>query len=398
MKYRKFGSIDFKVSALGFGAMRLPTRRNSILSRVKSEEAIKIIRSGIDQGINYIDTAWPYHLGASEKIIGQALKDGYREKVFLVTKSPIFILRKPEDFDKYLRQQLDRLQLESVDGYLLHGLSRNRLIKVKELGLLEKLEEAREKGLIKYIGFSFHDTLPVFKEILEMYNWDIVQIQYNYMDTGLQATTEGLKLAYEKGMATVIMEPLKGGRLANPPEEALEIMRKAKSQRTPVDWALQFLWNLPEVSTVISGMGSQKMVDENCQSADKSGINSLNDDDKQIITELAEVFRKKILVPCTTCQYCMPCPSGVDIPDNFALLNNFNQDVGIRKWLTRRKYKKLASKEKNVNLEKQNGNATICTECLECIEKCPQEINIPEELKKVHAILGEKKEVSEYYH
>lgn len=397
MKYRKFGSINFEVSALGFGAMRLPTRRKSMLSRVNTKEAIKIIRSGIDQGINYIDTAWPYHLGGSEKVIGEALKDGYREKVFLVTKSPIFIFRKSEDFDKYLKQQLERLQVDYVDGYLLHGLSRGRLKKVKELDLINKMIEAKEKGLIKYIGFSFHDTLPVFKEILELYNWDICQIQYYYMDTGLQATTEGLKLAHEKGIATVIMEPLKGGQLANPPEEALEIMKNAKTKRTPVDWALQFLWNLPEVDTVISGMGSQQMVDENCQSAEKSGINSLNDDDILIINQLAEIYRKKILIPCTACQYCMPCPYGVDIPDNFAILNNYNQDKGIRKWLTRRKYKTLESRRNRINLENPNGNATLCAKCNECIEKCPQEIQIPVELEKVHAILAEKKNVSDYY-
>jgi len=391
------GSLGWEVSALGFGAMRLPTRRKSMLSRVKREEAVKIIRSGFDQGITYIDTAWPYHFGGSERAIGEALKDGYREKVIIVNKSPIFLIRKAEDFDKYLQVGLDRMDVDYIDIYLFHGLNRKNWQKVKELNLLKKMEEARDKGLIKYIGFSFHDTLPVFKEIIDYYDWDVCQIQHNYMDVELQATSEGLKYAHEKDIAVIVMQPVKGGQLANPPQEALDVMAKAKNKRTPVDWALQFLWNLPEVSVVISGMGSQQMVDENCRSADKSGINSLDEDDLKIINELAEIYRKNILVPCTTCNYCMPCPYGVNIPDNFALLNNYNQDKGLRKWMTRGKYKRLASKEKHVNLEIPNGDATICTECNECIEKCPQEIQIPDELKKVHAILGKKEEISDHF-
>jgi len=175
-------------------------------------------------------------------------------------------------------------------------------------------------------------------------------------------------------------------------------MKKAKNKRTPVDWALQFLWNLPEVSAVISGMGNQQMVDENCQSADKSGINTLNEDDTKIINELAEIFRKNILVPCTACQYCMPCPYGVNIPDNFALLNNYNQvSSRIRKFIERRNYKKLVGTMKKEDLENPNGNASICTQCMECVEKCPQNIQIPDELEKVHAILEKRKDVSEFY-
>lgn len=396
MKYRKLGSIDFQVSALGFGAMRLPSRLG-MLGGIKKKEAIKILRSAIDQGVNYLDTAWFYALGGSEKIIGEALKDGYREKVFLVTKSPVAIMRKPEDFEKYLQQQLDRLQVDYVDGYLLHGLNRSRLKQVKKFGLLKKLDEAREKGLIKYTGFSFHDTLKVFKEIVDMYNWDLCLVQHNYMDTNYQAQSEGVKYAYDKGLAVVVMEPLRGGLLANPPQEAKDVMNKAKTKRTPVDWALQYLWNKPEVASVISGMSAQYMVDENCASADNSGINSLNKDDLTIIDELVDIFRKSILVPCTSCLYCMPCPSGVNIPDNFVMLNQFNHSKGLRRILARRKYKHLASKEKDLIIKDPNGNATFCTECMECIEKCPQSINIPEELKKVHKILGEKKEVSEFY-
>ncbi|GAG97102.1 unnamed protein product, partial [marine sediment metagenome] len=235
-------------------------------------------------------------LEQAKKVLGEALKDGYREKIFLVTKLPMFLVRKTEDFYKYLNQQLKSLQTDYLDAYFFHGLSRNSFKKVKELKLMEKMEEAKEKGLIKRIGFSFHDTLPVFKEIIDYYKWDLAQIQYNYMDTAIQATHEGLKYAHEKGIAVVVMEPVKGGKLANPTEEALEIMNKASTQRTPVDWALQYVWNQPEVAVVLSGMGSIKMIDENVESASKSGINSLSEEDNKIITELAGIYRKSILV------------------------------------------------------------------------------------------------------
>ncbi len=391
------GTLGWEVSALGFGLMRLPTRRKSMLSRVNFNEAIKIIRSGIDQGINYLDTALVYNLGGSEKVLAQALQDGYREKVYIANKSPLYFIRKSDDFDKYLKRQLDRVQTDYFDVYLFHGLSRNRFDQVIKLNLIDKMVEAKEEGLIKHIGFSFHDTFLVFKEILEYFDWEVVQIQYNYMDTGMQATTEGLKLAHEKGMATVIMEPLKGGLLANPPKEAIDIMLQTKSHRTPVDWALQFLWNLPEVSTVISGMSSQKMVDENCRSADRSGINSLSIEDLEVINQLTEAFRKQIIIPCTYCQYCMPCQFGVNIPENFAYLNYFSHERGFKRWRVKRRYKQMISNAKRVNIETPNGNASLCTRCMECVDKCPQEIMIPDELEKVHAILGNKKEISDYY-
>ena len=388
MQYRKMGSLDWKVSALGFGCMRLPTRRLNRL-RADTAESIRIIRHGIDLGINYIDTAWLYHLGDSEKLLGQALQDGYRERVHLVTKLPTFLVRRTEDFDRYLSAQLERLQTDHLDVYMLHSLSQNQFEKVKKLGLVEKMVDAKEKGLIRHIGFSFHDTLPVFKDIIDYYDWDVAQIQYNYMDTGLQAGTEGLAYTHSKGIAVVIMEPVKGGRLANPPAEALDIMRAAGIERSPVDWALQFLWNQPEVSVVLSGMGSQQMVDENCASADRSGVGSLSDEEKAIVSRLAEVYRSRELVPCTACSYCMPCPHGVNIPQNFAILNNVSMEDGrIGRWRVRRGYRGLAGSRKKLDVENPNGNATMCTQCGECLEKCPQEIDIPAELEKVHAILG----------
>lgn len=391
------GSLDWEVSALGFGCMRLPSRRINRL-RADTAESIRIIRHGIDQGINYIDTAWNYHLGDSEKVVGQALQDGYRERVHLVTKLFVPLVRKADDFDRHLNAQLKRLQTDYLDIYLFHALNAGGFEKVKRLGLVEKMEEAKKQGRIRHIGFSFHDTLPVFQEIIDYYDWDAAQIQYNYMDTGIQATTDGLTYAHSKGIAVIIMEPIKGGTLANPPAEALDIMESAGYDRTPVDWALQFLWNRPEISVVLSGMGSQKMVDENCASADRSGIGSLSVEEEQVIAKLAEIYRREILVPCTACRYCMPCPAGVNIPKNFAILNNISMErVFVFRWLARWGYMKLSGSKEKLDKENPNGNASLCVKCGKCLEKCPQQIDIPGELEKVLAIMGKRGRISDYY-
>jgi len=331
-------------------------------------------------------------------VLGLALKDGYREKVKLVTKLPMPLVRKTEDFERFLSSQMDRLQTDFIDIYLFHALKTGAFNKVKRLGLIEKMEEAQRQGRIGHIGFSFHDTAPVFKEIIDFYDWDMAQIQYNYMDTGIQATTDGLEYGHSKGIAMVIMEPIKGGTLANPPVEALEVMNTASIKRTPVDWALQFLWNRPEVAVVLSGMSDQQMVDENCASAERSGIGSLNQEEEEVIANLAEIYRQRILVPCTACEYCMPCPTGVNIPQNFAILNNLSLEDGrLKQWRLKRGYRKLVDSEGKIDPENPNGNASLCIDCGECLEKCPQEINIPDELAKVHAILGKREKISQYY-
>jgi len=385
------GSLDWNVSALGFGCMRLPPRKFNRL-RAETDKSVDVIRYGIDLGINYLDTAWPYHLGDSEKILGRALKDGYRDRVYLVTKLPLFIVTSANQFDSFLKTQMKRLQTDYLDAYLFHAVNQGSFERIKKLGLIKKMEKAKKEGLIRSIGFSFHDTLPVYKEVIDYYPWDLTQIQYNYMDTGVQATTEGLNYAHSKGIAVVVMEPLKGGTLVNPPLEALQIINSAEKKRTPTDWALQFLWNKPEVSVVLSGMSTKKMIRENCESADNSGINSLSAQEQAVIERLTEEFRKKIAVPCTSCSYCMPCPQGVNIPQNFACLNNVTLERSrFRRIMTRRTYRKLKTKKNKVNREKPNGTASLCIKCGECAKKCPQNIQIPEELEKVKHKMGNRK-------
>jgi predicted aldo/keto reductase-like oxidoreductase len=387
MKYRKMGSLPWEVSALGFGCMRLPTK--GLLHRVDEKTAIEILRFGIDQGINYVDTAWLYHMGQSERVLGLALRDGYRQKVHLATKLPMILVQSAAAFDKFLDQQLQRLQTDYLDVYLFHMLTQGQFDKLKRLDLIARMERAREQGKIRHVGFSFHDTLPVFKEIIDYYHWDMTLMQYNYMDTTVQGTTAGLEYAHGKGIAVVVMEPLKGGRLADPPAEARAVIENAPVERTPVDWALQFLWNRPEVACVLSGMGSRRMVAENCASAAASGVGLLSAAESAVIAELAGIYRRKVAVPCTACQYCMPCPAGVDIPQNFALLNNktFSEGGGGRlmRWRLSRAYKRLAKSRKALGRRDTRGRASLCTGCNRCVAKCPQKIAIPAELKKVTA-------------
>ena len=403
MKFRKMGSLGWEVSALGFGAMRLPV--NNETKEVNEKETIEMIRYAIDNGVNYVDTAYPYHDGKSEVIVGKALQDGYREKVTLTTKLPIWIFTETSDFNLILSEQIERLQT-TPDIYLFHGLNKGRLEKVKKLDLITKMEEARANGLIRYIGFSFHDSIDVFKEIIDYYNWDCCQIQLNYTDVKYQAGLEGLEYAGKKGIAVIIMEPLKGGKLTVPKDklnnlpEIKKVLDDSEIKRSMADWGLQFLWNRPEVSVVLSGMSNLQQVKENVQSADNSGINSLTDSELNIIGNLQHAFEKYHLIPCTSCGYCMPCPNGVSIKNVIYFMN----EVGY--WGEKGKprvaifYNHMAKTqealEKNISEGADaDGSALLCIECGECLEKCPQQINIPKFMKQAVAIFEEDKKVSE---
>jgi len=385
VQFRKFGKLDWNVSALGFGCMRLPTTDGIPLSgNINEGESIRMIRFAIDNGVNYIDTAYPYHGRNGEIVVGKALKEGYRKKVKLATKSPVWLLNKAEDFDSCLNEQLKKLQTDHIDFYLLHGLDKLRWDSViLKLGILKKAESAIRDGRIGRLGFSFHDTCDSFKEIIDGYDrWVLCQIQYNYMDTENQAGTKGLQYAASKGMAVVVMEPLLGGRLANPPQPVQALFDSFKKQRSPSDWALQWVWNQPEVSLVLSGMSSMKQVEENIRSADLSGVGSFGAEEAHLIECVREKFKERAAIPCTKCGYCMPCPSGVNIPRNFELYNDavMYDDPGAPRMTYTRFFD-----------EKERAN--VCIQCRICEEKCPQKIVISELLSQVHAVLGEGKPV-----
>lgn len=373
MQYRKFGRCDFELSALGFGCMRFPTENG----KVNEKEAINMIRYAIDNGVNYIDTAYPYHNGNSELIVGKALKDGYRDKVKLATKSPVWLVEKQDDFDKYLNEQLDKLNTDHIDMYLFHALSKERWEKLKSLKFYEFVERAIKDGKIKYIGFSFHDDIDTFKEIVDSYNWTFCQIQYNYMDEYHQAGVEGLKYAANKGLAVIVMEPLKGGKLAKePPKEINEIWKSSNTKNTPVELALKWIWNQPEVSLVLSGMSSMEQLKGNIKAASEAKVNSLTSEELNLIDLVKKKYIDLTKVNCTSCKYCMPCPVGVDIPRNFSLYN----DAFV--------YNDLANCSKNYSGLEEKAKASSCVECGKCEEACPQHIPIREMLKNVAKTLS----------
>ena len=381
MKYRPFGKkIKWEVSALGFGAMRLP-QTSSNPADVDEAESIRMIRFAIDNGVNYVDTAYPYHAGRSETVVGKALQDGYRRKVKIATKLPSWSIQAATDFDRYLDEQLKRLQTDVIDFYLLHGLNKQYWPKLRELEVFRWAERAMADGRIGRLGFSFHDEFDLFKEIVDAYdNWTFCQVQYNYMDTDFQAGTKGVRYAAGKGLAVVVMEPLRGGSLAKqPPESVAKIWDQAKNKRSPAEWALLWTWEHPGVSVVLSGMSSFDQVRENLAIADRSGQGALAESELRLIELARDAFKGLRPIPCTNCGYCMPCAQGVEIPRIFEFYNNGIMHDDIQK---ARFYYRFPS------ALKESQRADQCIDCGECEEACPQKIPIAEWLKKVHAELG----------
>ena len=289
-----------------------------------------MLRSAIDQGVNFIDTAYPYHGlsmdqgGASEPFLAKALQDGYREKVKIATKLPSWAVETREDMDKFLNEQLKRLETDSIDFYMVHGINKSYWENLKELGFEEFLDEAIADGRIKHAGFSFHDRIELFKEVVDHYDWSFCMIQLNYLDDDYQAGEEGLEYASIRGLGVAVMEPLRGGHLAtNVPAEVQELFDEAETKRSPAQWALRWVWNHPEVAVVISGMNTMEQVQENLKIAQEAHPNMLTDHELDITGQAKSIFENKVKISCTDCGYCLPCPSGVNIPENFAKYNDY---------------------------------------------------------------------------
>ncbi|MCU0486440.1 MAG: aldo/keto reductase [Anaerolineales bacterium] len=380
MQYRKFGKLDWQVSALGFGCMRLPTIDGKS-GNIDMDKTTEMIHTAIQAGVNYFDTAYGYHEQQSEVALGKVLAGGYRERVHIATKSPIWLIHESGDFDRLLDQQLQRLQTSSVDFYLLHALNKDHWAKAQQFDLLRRAEAAKADGRIRYFGFSFHDNLETFKQIVDGYSaWDFCQIQYNYMDTTVQAGIEGLQYAAGKGLAVIIMEPLLGGKLALDLPATRPLWDSAAQKRTPADWALQWLWNQPEVSMVLSGMSTLEQVEQNIRSASVSGIGKLSAEEVLLVEQVREVVNSLGPIPCTRCEYCLPCPNGVDIPGNFDVYNRAAMYDMLE-----------ASRNEYARWIPDDQKAAACIQCDECLSKCPQQIAISTWLPVVEEVLGLKR-------
>lgn len=363
MKYRTLAGE--KVSVLGFGCMRFPTTTQNA-AEIDADKAGEMLRFAAENGVNYFDTAYVYHGGESESFIGKALKD-YREKINFATKCPTWQIKCEEDFERILNEQLESLQTDYIDFYLMHALDRERFNNiVKKFNLIDKLNKAKADGKIRHIGFSFHDSLDAFKEIVDANPaWEFCQIQLNYINLEYQAGIAGLEYAHKKGLDVIIMEPLLGGKLANPSEQ---VRKTLSDEKTPVEWAMDFLWNRKEISLLLSGMGTMEQIEANIGYADKAQVGMLTKENLDMLLHTKEIFDTMALVPCTKCAYCMPCPFGLDIPKTFEAYNA-TASLGMEK--AKSIYSEIKTK------------ADKCKKCKKCEKVCPQSIPISGTMTKI---------------
>ncbi len=384
MLYRKLAKNGPEVSLLGYGCMRLPTKGNGIDKQLTFSQ----MKLAFDEGVNYFDTAYPYHGGKSEVVLGEFIKKyDIRDKVYIADKLPSFLTSKKEQIAKYFNTQLERLGTDYIDFYLMHMLSSLAdWEKLKEFGIINFIKEKKATGAIKFIGFSFHGRPDEFIKILEDYPWDFCQIQFNYLDENNQAGLNGLKRAEELGIGVAVMEPLRGGALAaSAPDKVKDIFSKHEEKHSAAYWALRFVMNHSGVATVLSGMNATEHIKENIKVASLTKENSMTENELKVIDEIKSVYKELMKVPCTGCNYCMPCPFGVDIPGTFSDYNSiyfFGKKTGFVKF-------QYASKCIGMLGDKKSG-ANLCTGCGKCKKHCPQSIDIPVKLKEAHKELDSK--------
>lgn len=368
MNYRedKYGN---KISVLGFGCMRFSQK----MGKIDMEETERELITAYEKGVNYYDTAYIYP--GSEAAVGEIFeKNGIREKVYIATKLPHYLVKNKESFDKIFDEELKRLRTDYVDFYLMHMLSDIALWeKMKALGIEEWLENKRKNGQIKQVGFSYHGNSDMFCKLVDAYDWDFCQIQYNYMDEHSQAGRRGLNYAHEKGLPIFIMEPLRGGKLVNRlPDNAKKIFENYPIKHTPAQWAFRWLWNQPEVTCVLSGMNSMEMLEDNIKTASEAYVGELGETEEEMLRNVVAAINEKMKVGCTGCGYCMPCPKNVDIPGTFSAYNRRYSEG---------KFWALVDYAMCTAMRKDSTAASNCIECGKCEKHCPQGIEIRKELK-----------------
>lgn len=374
MEKRKMENLGIETSLLGFGCMRFPVTADG---KIDEAEAEKMLDRAVSQGVNYIDTAYPYHGGSSETAVGKFLKKYDRDSFYLATKLPLWKVETLKDVEEIFEEQLGKLQTDHIDFYLMHAVNKERWDRMTGLGCLEVLEGLKERGKIRYLGFSFHDSYEVFEEVLSYRDWDFCQIQFNYMDTEEQAGMKGYKLAEEKGVPVVVMEPVKGGRLAAFSGDIADRFRSLDRDASFASFALRWVGSLPGVKVILSGMSTMEQVEDNLKTFRE--FKPLSEKEKAVIEDVVAALKGRVQNGCTGCRYCMPCPAGVDIPGCFSVWNNYhmyqNYNIVKNDW------------EKNIG---EKGQAKNCVKCGKCETACPQKLSIRRDLEKVQADLDKK--------
>ena len=371
MKYKDNFKINAKPSLLGFGCMRFPTiKQNDGTSKIDFELTSEMIDYAIKNGVNYIDTAYPYHNGESEVVVGKIMKNYPRDSFYLATKLPMWKVESKEMVREIFNEQLNKLQMEYFDFYLLHSLDKQRFEKVKEFEVLEECLKLKEEGKIKNLGFSFHDDYEVFEEIINYYDWDFCQIQLNYMDTDIQAGLKGVEKAKEKNIPLVIMEPIKGGSLASFGSDINQMFNEFNPNKSIASFALRYVASFDQVMTVLSGMSSFEQVRDNIETF--SDFKEMTKEEYKLIENVKEKILSKVKNGCTGCEDCMPCPMKVNIPMAFRYWNNWSMYGKDDKYLNYYK-----------NNVKEEGSPINCIECGKCEKLCPQHIQIRKNLKEV---------------